>query len=232
MDDVLTVAVIPTRFEVNSLVKLLKTIDGSVDHILVVDNGHKETWFIYETFTKMQTPVNMVYKPYSSVYEMWNWGWAEARMLAQNGPVNIAFLNDDIIVSNHTLPVLAEFLRLDDFTAITYPDYSASVDVGWGAYTSRATHSTYGHGGMSGFCFMLKGELDIPYVDENLKWWYGDDDLVKMIERDGYSIVRVEGLPIVHGGGASSRKIPNLMEIIKKDNQYFNSKYGESRSVP
>lgn len=223
-----TIAVIPTRFEVDMLLDLLTVLDKSgIDRVLVLDNGHSNSnkWRITEHIKSLSKGAFVHKTPDMSIYQMWNYGLQYARYWS---PSNVAILNDDIIIEPHVMKTLAEFLRSEDDVAITYPDYTASHDTH--EYTMRYTNSTYGHGGMAGFCFMMKSELPIPYIDETFRWWYGDDDLVKQTQLLGYKIGRVVGLPVAHMVGRSSRFI-NVSIDIKNDNAYFNAKYGENRTI-
>lgn len=236
-----TVVVIPTRFQIGPLLDLSHTLlkDSYVDVILVLDNGHSTENHIkllqmeQEAFDKFH-----VYKlPNRSIYQLWNWGWKYARGFAgKNKPVNIAFLNDDVEIKPYTIEVLAKNLRKHKDLGAIYPDYD--WDVIWpveldGFSKIRYTESTFGAGGMAGFCFMIKGEMEIPYVDETLRWWYGDDDLVKQIGLAGYKIARVVGLEVEHQPEGSSRYLDQaeLLRIKDADRIYFNKKYGENRQL-
>lgn len=229
-----TVVVIPTRFQIEPLSRLLGSIvhDKTVTSIMIFDNGHNvANKRLLATFESLNPKIWVIDSESASLYEMWNAGWEYATMSGL--PVNVAILNDDCYIHPGSLDVMAHFLRMDSQLGAVYPDYTVPLD-SVGGFTAkdfslRKTKSTFGHGGMSGFCFMVKGELDIPAVDENLRWWYGDDDLVKQLELHGWEIGRVVGLPVEHDPGQSSKFI-DVEGMIKADMAYFNQKYGEHRT--
>jgi len=231
-----TIVVIPTRFQIYPLCTLLGSIDTdpSVTRILIYDNGHRG--FSKEVLLNLSysPKITIVESPDLSIYQMWNAGWRNALEHSGDNPVNVAFLNDDCYILPRTLHLMAQTLRSDDSFGAVYPDFYTSIDAYPVEYHLQETVGTFGMGGMTGFCFMIKGELNqdaggpIPYIDEKFGWWYGDDDITKQLEIASYKMVKIQGLPIQHQEGQSSKNL-NLRETIIKDNQYFNEKYGEHR---
>jgi hypothetical protein len=131
---------------------------------------------------------------------------------------------------------MAYHLRAKDTTGVVFPDMDTPLNIELREpkdYETKVTQGIWGQGGMTGFCFMFKGELPIPFIDEKFSWWYGDDDFVKQVELAGFTQERVIGLPLYHVWGQSSRLVnqDELRAKIVKDNAYFNQKYGESRSI-
>lgn len=227
-----TIVIIPTISQLDRLRKLVNTIKGdkSVSDIVIYDNGHpEENRMIIKSW--MYNPKIKYIEAYKkSIYELWNMGWQYAKQL---GTVNVAILNDDIRIMPGTLDMLGEFLRTDPTLAAVCPDYTMKIgDIKREIIPVYVT-STFGHNGLAGFCFMLKAELPIPYIDETFQWWYGDDDLVKQIELAGYKMARIEGIPIEHDHGSSSRLVDQDLLMQKKiaDKDYFNKKYGENRQI-
>jgi hypothetical protein len=232
-----TFAIIPTQLAAPlTLDKLLFGLSFDlVDKVFVLDNRKEKTPFIREYSFKKEEWIDSYGM---TIYQMWNDTWKVIKEHYPDEELNIAFLNDDIEIKSGSLGVLSHFLRRDNILAAICPDYDSPWhDLPYGMYNPEMNHSvvytnsTFGDNGMSGFCFMLKGELDIPYVDENLKLYWGDDDLVKNISKMGYKIGKLIGMPINHIGSVTIRQMnpaerANQME---KDRAYFNQKYGESR---
>lgn len=220
-----TFVVIPTRFKSNLLDDLVTSLhfDKSIDQIYILNNSN-------ELYTYIDYKVQVLDFNNYSIYEMWNRIWDYIRYNYPKQELNIAFLNDDIEIQPNAIKIMAMWLRMDANVAAVYPDYDAPWDNSL-EMSMRYTESTAGAGGMSGYCFMIKGELDIPFIDENLKLYWGDDDIVKQIGLKGYKIGRILGLPIKHTGSVTIRTLnpEERNKIMEADRQYFNQKYGENR---
>jgi hypothetical protein len=115
-------------------------------------------------------------------------------------PVNVAIINNDLQITPGTIEVLAETMRKDARIWITYPDYDKPAGTEPHVEGVRFTSGTYRHGGMSGFIFMLRGEMMTwqPLVDERFQWWGGDDDIAFTVEQQGGRQARVVGLGVTH----------------------------------
>jgi hypothetical protein len=226
-----TVVVIPTRYQSRMLISLMGSVlsDPSVIKVIIFNNNCSEGYSKILEDLKNDSKVEVVVTPQLSVYQMWNWGWKMAKLYSEK--VNVAILNDDVFFWPLTLFKMAEFLRREDDVAVVYPDYDTPLDSNLNELTLRDSRSTQGDGGMAGFCFMLKGELPIPYIDENFGWYYGDDDFVKQVDLAGYKIKRIAGLSVDHNWGQSSKLRDDLVPTILKDQEYFNQKYSENRRL-
>jgi GT2 family glycosyltransferase len=202
MDRVPIVVVIPTRYDIDMLENLLPSMKDA-DEIIVLDNGLSK-----EKYTKlMQSDArrmgNFWILPTEglSIYQMWNLGWA----MYPN--THLAILNDDIYFLPGTLAELSRALIDNPEIAAICPDYNRPTEAGMSpAIVVMPTTSTYGNGGLAGFAFMLNTSLPIPKIDEKFQWWYGDDDLVYNIERAGYKVAKLLGVPVAHAQGLSSRQ--------------------------
>jgi len=227
------VAVIPTRFDTTYLLRLLSSL-GDIEMLYIMDNGldsdrlsYLQQELLSNTSIKDAT---IIHCPELSIYQMWNLGWDAA--IKDFGPkVYIAILNDDIYFLPNTLSKLSQYLEQNDDIGAICPDYDWPVAIGMADnLIVERTTSTYGHRGLAGFAFMVKGHLPVR-VDWNLRWWYGDDDLVKEIEKLGLKVAKLIGLPVDHYQGASFNRIQDELEKqIELDRQYFNRKYGENRT--
>jgi len=226
------VAVVPTRFDTTYLLRLLPSL-GDIEMLYIMDNGldSDRLSYLQQELLSNSTirDATIIHCPELSIYQMWNLGWDAA--IKDFGPkVNIAILNDDIYFLPGTLSKLSQYLEQNDDIGAICPDYYRPTFLREGDITLEYTDSTYGHGGLAGFAFMVKGHLPIR-VDWNLRWWYGDDDLVKEIGKLGLKIAKLIGLPVDHYQGASFKLIQDELEKqIELDRQYFNRKYGENRT--
>jgi len=74
---------------------------------------------------------------------------------------------------------------------------------------------------IAGYAFALNGKHDMRF-DENLHWYYGDDDIQHQCESEGgFSIVK--NLKVINKYARSSEKA--LLEQIEKDKEYYQEKY-------
>lgn len=217
------IVIIPTRYHIGMLEDLIPSLSDATK-IYIYDNGllpwQREALETYSQLTIINA-YNM------TIYEMWNDGWSKAQGEFQNP--HIAILNDDIYFKPFTLSHLSKALVDHPLVAAICPDYTVSLKDDTNEYLAQYTTSTFGHGGLAGFAFMLKGELDIPKIDETFQWWYGDDELVKNIMASGYKVAILRGLPIYHEQGSSSKMDSSIEQKISLDMYYFNKKYGENR---
>lgn len=184
--------------------------------ILLFDNGSTDdTRELAMSYPRLE----YIYRPDSTIYEMWNEGWAIAQKRCKIPCV--AFLNNDISISSRFLSTLRDALRADKNLWAVYPCYDPRTrdrDAGV-VYTK----GTYRQGGMCGFAFMIKGEAPIDAVDERFQWWYGDDDIAYKIDQAGYKIGRVPKTYVHHIGEATSREIEGIGKLKEQDMRLWKS---------
>jgi GT2 family glycosyltransferase len=113
---------------------------------------------------------------------------------------------------------------------ITFPDARAPLRSGvpWRIRVTP-TKGLAMEGGMTGWAFALKAEAfrsELPLIDERLKFYSGDRDLVHSVEMAGYRAARVDGLPCTHQRGATRKRRPELKEQQDRDIHLWWSKDG------
>lgn len=166
----------------------------------------------------------------ANIHQMWNEGW-RAALRDFGDQVLIAFVNNDIVFRPGTLEVLARAVLRNEIWA-TYPDPRAATADGV-RLTGRtfATHGSKRHGGLTGHCFLVKGGIHtiggLPLFDERFHCWYGDDDFAFRVERAGYQIHCVEGLPCDHQNEATMIHRPEWAERRAADRELFVALWGE-----
>ena len=192
-------AVIPTRFHPPQLAPLLELL--AADHVV---------------------PFVMESEQFDHrIYKMWNTG---ARDAAMAGADFIAILNDDVTILPGTLPLMARALDADPAVGAVYPD----VRTPFGSLPAdplqlESTTGTWGAGGMTGFCFMIRPPFTF---DESYSWWFGDDAAEETIRLSGKSVCRIVGLPIVHhADGSASRVWDELAPLIRADQALWDSRH-------
>lgn len=192
-------AVIPTRFYPDTLCHLVRVLaaDGVVPIVVpdVFDRG-----------------------PDWSLYRLWNTG---VRLAADiHGADHVAILNDDVTILSGTMAALRTALDEMPETGVVCPDTRQGLGAGINVAGYTPVHGTWGSqgaNGMTGFAFMLRASLGIPF-DEGYHWWYGDDQFAHDVWTAGHAIMRVDGLPIWHLPGQSHvRARESLQPLIEAD---------------
>lgn len=219
--------VIPVRGQLpltQSIVEQLQNMEGW-NHCWILDNGKGEddTWDWLQNIIKIYKKFTPLPAAGMTIYEMWDKGFYCSRFVD-----NVLFLNNDVKLHPRTITALNQALESDAKIGIAYPDYNCQRAFG-GLCNYRITSGTFRHGGMSGYCFMLKRaavKWGPPLIDPSFKLWYGDDDIAFEVERAGYKQARVVGLPIEHIGQATTNAHPEVMEHIPRDREAFIAKWG------
>ena len=134
------------------------------------------------------------------------------------GPHNVAVLNNDLDVSPGFLDRLATALRARPDHTIAYPDYEARLPPGLCDPTGR----------MSGYAFMLRGEVGLR-ADPQFVWWCGDDDLAQQGRLRG-KVVCVGGVYLRHlEPNTSTERNTDLRATADEDRLRYYTKWGETR---
>lgn len=189
--------VIPVRDQLYLTQSIVEQLKGQIgwDKCWIFDNGSvDDTWNFLMNTANADPRFHPVMATGSGIYEMWESGF---RLANHDKADYIAIFNNDIILSPNTIQILKNALAFNKGACIAYPDYNATSE---GVINYRETHGTYRHGGMSGFCFMLRAAcVDWePLVDPKFQWYGGDDDIAFEVEKRGGRQVRVLGLPVGH----------------------------------
>lgn len=226
------VVVIPTRDHADTLCCDLITqlLDqDETDKIFVYDNRNSLDGVSKLRHEWPGAPVIVFSTPSWTITKMWNHGWASALVFGLDGPVNVAFLNDDIVILPGFIGTLAARVREDPYWLVC-PDWMRSNDKGDESrlHPTRPVQGTARNLGVCGWAFMLRGELlgaPLPPIDEQFIHWCGDDDLVKQIDLHGGVCGQVDGLPLNHLGSMTTHLHPELHEIGWEDVKRFEEKY-------
>lgn len=215
--------VVPVRDRVDltqNLAEQLESQDGW-EKCWIFDNGSKDdTWNYLISLNKKDARFFPVNADNIGIYDMWSEGYKRAREEQANF---VAILNNDLLLAPNTISILRTGLIVNKKAWISYPDYNNLTFMNPISY--KITKGTYRHGGMSGFCFMLKTEsIDWePLVDSQFKWWGGDDDIAFEVEKREGQQIRILGLPVTHLMEGTARhydlgeqKAMDLQAVLKK----------------
>jgi hypothetical protein len=168
--------------------------------------------------------------PDLGLYGMWHVIWETAARTAEQleqSEWEVAFLNSDIDLLPGSIMQMREALREHDLGAIA-PDYNRRCFEGREVPGIRQVKGSYRHGGMPGWCFMLRGELYNQglRIDRDFEWWCGDDDVFFQVEQLGWPLGILEGLPVDHVGEATARH-HDWTELAKaRDMKRLEAKWG------
>jgi GT2 family glycosyltransferase len=155
---------------------------------------------------------------------MWNRG-----IEAVGRDAHIAFLNDDVRLSPECLSSLANSLDNDPIIGIICPNYS-TVEMAEDRQVFNTCGSRYdGTGGLAGFAMMLRSDLAKVYIfDEQLTWWYGDDDVLLWVTRTmGMHAVISHTARCQHADSVTIRTNPpaNFGQLVANDGECFRAKW-------
>lgn len=172
--------------------------------------------------------------PEESLYRAWNDTARRALELFPDEPgVDVVILNNDVRLPPGFLGTLTRALRSGDPRVwIAYPDARRRVRDGIGRISLTPTRGLANDGGMTGWAFAVKAEAfrgPLPYIDERLRFYSGDRDLIRNVEIRGYYAARVKGLPIDHELGATRKRRPELLEAMRGDVELCRAKWKGAR---
>ncbi len=215
--------VIPTKSNLQGLKELLSDLsnDQSVETICVVADGDATFAAIADFHIHAEV---IVVPEGSGIQYMWNRGMEVVGMSN-----HVAFLNDDVRLGENCMSTLTEILDNDSAVGLVCPNYS-DVEMFANRDVFDTCRSRYdGTGGMAGFAMILHRELVTQWTfDENLTWWYGDDDLLRWVTQVvGKRAVMSYGARCVHEDSATIRTNPptNFGTLVENDRLYFESKW-------
>ena len=206
---------------------LLKDDDCNV---LVYDNGSDDgttEWLESEG-------IGHVLAHSMALHEMWN--DAIDKAIHVSGFVPLVILNNDLELDGQPrwITRLCEPFAGKEWDALC-PNYDQSPNLSWrpiirlnhkGICAGRMDWT----GGLAGFAFALSPDfLKTGYrFPTDLKWWFGDNDLVLTLEEQGRMYGMVAGCGVTHiGGGSQTAKdhAETLDPIVKADRAVFEKKW-------
>lgn len=175
--------------------------------------------------------------PEESLYRAWNDTIRQALDRFPLPEVDVVLLNNDVRLPRGFVRFLANALRSDDpHIMIAFPDKNAPIEAGLpDAVRVTRTRGLHPDGGLTGWAFALKAEAFrgmLPFIDERLKIYSGDRDLVHAVETRGYYAAQVDGLPCHHVLGTTRRRRPEIKEQQERDIALWWSEHPEARVTP
>jgi hypothetical protein len=172
----------------------------AVDTVLVFDHGSDHETADYLKQAHKHGMIHLTDATGWRFYEMWADGVRQA--LARTDTANIAFLNNDLLLSYRCLPILADALRADSQRWIVGARYDNRV---WDGVMD-VEHS-FADGGIPGFCWMARLE---PFaaarlsIDTGYHWWFGEDAVFRQCVTSGHTMGLVNDASVIHINGGSN----------------------------
>lgn len=224
-----TYVVIPARNRHVLLKDCIESIadDDCLEEIIVVDNLSDPPMipnFLHPKYNKIYVMGCGDDPP--NISRLWNMGidtarsWAMQRMQSE---FNIAVLNSDVMCPDNWLSGMGNGLRKYNAT-LAYPEQ-------YGSISAPVKHVVAGpislYERITGYAFMLRGETSIR-LNEDLKWWYGDDDLDWRCRELGGSVL-LPNLAVKHmEPNVSTNARPELAAQTALDRETFLKIWGKT----
>jgi glycosyltransferase involved in cell wall biosynthesis len=215
-------AVIPTKSNVKGLHTVVHQLlkESKVARIIVIGDGEEGRALgeaLPSSVVKLFVPAE------SGINVMWNMGLEAALPKS-----HVLFINDDVEIERGTIDKLCAALDRNESYGLVCPKYWDG-ELSEDRYSRDTCRGRYdGTGGIAGFCFMLPHDIAHKYrFDENMKWWYSDDDVVwsvNAMERGNYIVA---GTSIKHGHSVTIESTPPkaFEKLVEQDKQYFQKKW-------
>lgn len=215
--------VIPTKTNSQGLVALLGDLshDSAVRKICIVADGQDA----FDALPVLGSNTVSILVPEGvGIQYMWNRGLDEV-----GREQHVFFLNDDVRLDKGCVASLSDSLNENPNIGLICPNYSSEEMAADRSVVDTCRSRYDGTGGMAGFAMMLRNNLATAWVfDENLKWWYGDDDLVRWVtQTQRLQAVISHRARCEHADSVTIRTNPpmNFGRIVEEDAIYFVSKW-------
>lgn len=219
----MTVVAIPSIENIDGLAALVTTLvdDDAVDRVYVLDNGHPP-----ENLGRLPRSGKVMRLPCAGLglYRMWNLAIEMAR-----DHEYVMLANDDIVLAPGSVTELVNAMNYRPDVWLMSPDRDRPLEVGIDDLAKvRYTRGTYRHGGVSGWCMLLRTApvRGLEPIDENFGWWYGDDDLAFKVEDGGGKLAVHTGVPLVHEHETTARNHEWTFAARERDHVYAKEKWG------
>lgn len=224
------VAVIPTKSNFDGLVRVVNQLlaDSSVQKIFIAAHGGMAFNFVrgrFAGFLGGRIDLRLA-DDEVGIHHMWNMGLEVARNLG----AHCFLVNDDVSLGDLTASSLAGFLDADDGFGLVCPNYDNRIIIGSASEVSVTCRGRYdGSGGMAGFAMMLSSDLVERWsFDENMMWWYGDDDVLKWTLANGRRTAILSFAKVSENCSwtVDNSRPAGFNEMVEQDKRIFYKKWG------
>lgn len=206
------------RKDVDNMNKTLEMMNLPKSRVFVVANGENPP--IAKDLPKatvLQYPTDEFNMP-----NWWNMGLDYASKKARGKPYEVLVFESSTFATQATIVKLATALRENDLAAVS-PDRWGVVPEGTVHVEDRLQPLGDMAYRMTGYCFVLKGELELR-ADPKFRNWYPDDDLEWQARKAGG--VGMVGQVTVGHPKYGSKLSPMLQRFAEEDREKFKAKWG------
>jgi hypothetical protein len=207
---------------------------GDVDSLLLIDNGSSmETLDMLEG--ALPEGAKVVQAPGEGIHEMWNRGIEHALALVPEGDFDLAVLNNDVDFMPGALRECQRVMLMKPGVAVVCPNYDGRFNADHPfddvqRVDDICANRYDGTGGLAGFAFLVRGEfLANGYrFPTDMKWWYGDNDLVMSAMTTGsWSGIALQAhCRHIDGGSKTAGDWSRFAEQTEADRKVFEAKWG------
>ncbi|KAF2774634.1 glycosyltransferase [Streptomyces sp. OM5714] len=223
MTDTFRVAVIPTRDRHDLLTECVGSVVDQVDRVIIIDNLSDPPVDVDQWHGKVGVVRIPVDPP--NISSFWNVGIALADGSAHHAGAaqwDIVVLNSDVVVPPGWTATLSAAMRSTS-AVLAYPDQHGGREQ---LLHTKAIPVDLRQR-ITGYAYMLRGETGLR-LDEDLVWWYGDDDLDWRAREQGGALL-VPGLAVDHRcPNGSLYERPELEQQTARDRETFAAKWGRT----
>lgn len=216
-------AVIPVRNRHDLLADCINSVVDQVDRVIVIDNLSDPPIDPEPWHGKVGVAAIPIDPP--NISTLWNVGIALADAQAHQHDADqwdIAVLNSDVVVPVGWMETLSTAMR-STTAVLAYPDQHG----GQQQILQTKAEPIDLRQRITGFAYLLRGETGLR-LDEDLAWWYGDDDLDWRAREHGGALL-VPGLAVEHRcPNGSMYERPELGEQAGRDRETFQAKWGRT----
>lgn len=216
-------AVIPARDRHDLLTDCIASVIDQVDRVIVIDNLSNPP-IDPEPWHGKAAVVSLPIDP-PNISTLWNVGISlsdAAAYRAGAGTWDIAVLNSDVVVPPRWIDTLSTAMRSTS-AVLAYPDQHG----GRQQILHTKAEPIDLRQRITGYAYMLRGEAGLR-LDEDLAWWYGDDDLDWTAREQGGALL-VPGIPVEHRApNISTNERPELAAQTGLDRETFRKKWGRT----
>jgi GT2 family glycosyltransferase len=216
-------AVIPTRDRHDLLADCINSVVEQVDRVIVIDNLSDPPIDVEPWHGKVRGVSAPLDPP--NISALWNVGLAVADAAAHRHHADewdIAVLNSDVTVPPGWIHSLSTAMRATT-AVLAYPDQHG----GQRQILHTKAEPIDLRQRITGYAYMLRGETGLR-LDEDLAWWYGDDDLDWRAREQGGALL-VPHLAVEHRcPNGSMYERPELGEQADRDRETFRRKWGRT----
>jgi GT2 family glycosyltransferase len=205
---------------------------GGTTDVLLFDNGSTDPDMVQ--WLEEQTEATVFDATDSpGISHMWNAGIDEA-LARHHGLADVVFLNNDIRLGPRAIRRLIAGLRSVPQMMAVCPNYDGRPGTGVSPLKGICANRYDGSGGLAGFAFALRSEWIASgfRFDEDMAWWYSDNDLCLQIEKAGGWYGMVHESRCMHiDGGSQTETSSDWDERIALDRKAFEAKWPQVELV-